>query len=115
METIQALIDALKEFKGGLIVVSHDQHFIQQVRQCANACLDRSILLQFVFWAATISRDDPRTAITANTIQPRFTKTGVPGHLRLRGREGQALRRLLRGLQARRARGPQEVIDLLAD
>lgn len=31
METIQALIDALKEFKGGLLVVSHDQHFISQV------------------------------------------------------------------------------------
>lgn len=39
METIQALIDALKEFKGGLIVVSHDQHFIQQVCQHARARL----------------------------------------------------------------------------
>lgn len=32
METIQALIEALKEFKGGLLVVSHDQHFISQVQ-----------------------------------------------------------------------------------
>ncbi|CAM9792328.1 unnamed protein product [Choristocarpus tenellus] len=31
LETIEALINALKEFKGGVMVVSHDQHFITQV------------------------------------------------------------------------------------
>lgn len=43
METIQALIDALKEFKGGLIVVSHDQHFIQQVHACASWCFGLAV------------------------------------------------------------------------
>ena len=38
METIQALIDSLKEFKGGLLVVSHDQHFISQVCQDIFVC-----------------------------------------------------------------------------
>jgi len=31
MEAIQALAGALNEFKGGVVVISHDQHFIQQV------------------------------------------------------------------------------------
>merc|ERR1740123_914206 len=31
METIDALIDALKIWKGGLMIVSHDQHFLQSV------------------------------------------------------------------------------------
>ena len=28
MESIDALVDAVKDFRGGLMVVSHDQHFI---------------------------------------------------------------------------------------
>jgi len=31
METVDALIDAIKDFKGGLLVVSHDQHLISKV------------------------------------------------------------------------------------
>ncbi|KAF1791812.1 ABC-transporter extension domain [Phytophthora cactorum] len=31
METIDALIDALREYKGGVVIVSHDQHFVQSV------------------------------------------------------------------------------------
>ena len=31
MEAIQALSDALGAFSGGVVVISHDQHFIQQV------------------------------------------------------------------------------------
>jgi ATPase subunit of ABC transporter with duplicated ATPase domains len=28
MESIDALVEAVKDFRGGLVVVSHDQHFI---------------------------------------------------------------------------------------
>jgi len=31
LETIDALVEALKEYRGGLIVVSHDQHFIEKI------------------------------------------------------------------------------------
>ena len=31
MNAIEALIDALKQFTGGVLVVSHDQHFIQSL------------------------------------------------------------------------------------
>ncbi|TDH67403.1 hypothetical protein CCR75_000407 [Bremia lactucae] len=31
METIDALIHALHEYKGGVVIVSHDQHFVQSV------------------------------------------------------------------------------------
>ncbi|ETK84185.1 hypothetical protein F441_11019 [Phytophthora nicotianae CJ01A1] len=31
METIDALIDALREYKGGVVIVSHDQHFVQSM------------------------------------------------------------------------------------
>lgn len=31
METIDALIDALREYKGGVVIVSHDQHFVTSV------------------------------------------------------------------------------------
>ena len=31
MESIQALSSALKNFTGGVMVISHDQYFIQQV------------------------------------------------------------------------------------
>ncbi|CAM9363265.1 unnamed protein product, partial [Phaeothamnion confervicola] len=30
MDTIDALIEAIRNFKGGVVVVSHDQHFISQ-------------------------------------------------------------------------------------
>lgn len=30
-ETIDALIEALREFKGGVVIVSHDQHFVNSV------------------------------------------------------------------------------------
>lgn len=30
-ETIDALIDALREYKGGVVIVSHDQHFVNSV------------------------------------------------------------------------------------
>jgi len=33
METIDALIEALKVWKGGVLIVSHDQHFLQSVCQ----------------------------------------------------------------------------------
>merc|ERR1711957_788760 len=39
METVDALIDAIKEFKGGLLVVSHDQHLISKV--CADLIVVR--------------------------------------------------------------------------
>mmetsp|Transcript_74565 Transcript_74565/g.129321 ORF Transcript_74565/g.129321 Transcript_74565/m.129321 type:complete len:99 (+) Transcript_74565:84-380(+) len=31
METTDALVTAIKDFKGGLLIVSHDQHLISQV------------------------------------------------------------------------------------
>jgi ATPase subunit of ABC transporter with duplicated ATPase domains len=31
METIDVLINALKEFKGAAMIVSHDQYFLKQV------------------------------------------------------------------------------------
>lgn len=31
MEAVDALIEAIQDFKGGLMVVSHDQHFVQSV------------------------------------------------------------------------------------
>lgn len=31
VEAIEALIDALKNYTGGVMVISHDQHFINQV------------------------------------------------------------------------------------
>lgn len=31
MGAIEALIDALKNFHGGVLIISHDQHFINQV------------------------------------------------------------------------------------
>eukprot|EP00959_Pyramimonas_sp_CCMP1952_P040708 851276-Pyramimonas_sp.AAC.1 len=31
METADALADAIKEFRGGVLIVSHDQHLIGQV------------------------------------------------------------------------------------
>jgi ATP-binding cassette subfamily F protein 3 len=34
MESIDALVDAVKDFRGGLMVVSHDQYFI------TNTCRD---------------------------------------------------------------------------
>ena len=34
MESIDALVEAVKDFRGGLMVVSHDQHFI------TNTCRD---------------------------------------------------------------------------
>ena len=33
MMTIEALISALKNFSGGVLVISHDQHFIKSVCQ----------------------------------------------------------------------------------
>ncbi|KAL0583302.1 hypothetical protein ABG067_006803 [Albugo candida] len=33
METIDALIDALRDYKGGVMIVSHDQHFVNSVCQ----------------------------------------------------------------------------------
>lgn len=33
IETVDALIDAVNAFQGGIIVVSHDQHFIQNTCQ----------------------------------------------------------------------------------
>ncbi|EWM27296.1 abc transporter [Nannochloropsis gaditana] len=43
MDTIQALIEALKEFRGGLLVVSHDQHFIEQVTSDIYVCGNNAI------------------------------------------------------------------------
>jgi ATP-binding cassette subfamily F protein 3 len=31
METIDALIDALREYRGGVVIVSHDEHFVKSV------------------------------------------------------------------------------------
>jgi len=31
MRTIEALIEALKKFGGGLMIISHDQHFITSI------------------------------------------------------------------------------------
>ena len=33
MESIDALVEAVSEFQGGIIAVSHDQHFISQTCQ----------------------------------------------------------------------------------
>ncbi len=31
IETIDALIDALRNYKGGVVIVSHDQHFVNSI------------------------------------------------------------------------------------
>jgi ATPase subunit of ABC transporter with duplicated ATPase domains len=31
IETIDAIVEILKEFQGGLLVISHDQHFIDRL------------------------------------------------------------------------------------
>merc|ERR1712203_329101 len=43
METTDALVDAIKAFKGGLLIVSHDQHLISKVCTELLVCRNESV------------------------------------------------------------------------
>ena len=44
LETIDALVHAIKGFKGGVLVVSHDQHFINQIATSLYVVGNRTIV-----------------------------------------------------------------------
>ena len=61
LETIDALVHAIKGFKGGVLVVSHDQHFINQVATSLYVVGDKNIVrhngtfgTSTAFWLPTL-------------------------------------------------------------
>jgi ATPase subunit of ABC transporter with duplicated ATPase domains len=52
METIDALADAVKEWDGGVVLVSHDFRLISQVRREGNMCESECAWLYIEWWDA---------------------------------------------------------------
>ena len=78
METIDALIKALNSYQGGVILVSHDVHFVGSI-----------VNELYVVGEGTVSRFDGTVAqykdtvvksITGNQRKKKAAPTGCPGH-----------------------------------